>query len=311
MVAPPIARAPRVGRRSRLGRRGGWASAVGLGLLLAGPGLGSTPAGATEIRTVARTIGEGYMVRMPGPEGALISRRRVVQYVNLGVYELLPPKEPGQWRRDPKDGQLRVVTSMRLRHDFGSYATGATGDADRLLRNLDGRQIDLLYGYLEGENLGGWVDLRAGRQFEMSGLDFYAFDGGWLRVRTPAHLAVEAFGGLSVDGSAMFGFPTFELDGTQGTGADRVSSPMVGAALSLADVRFMDARVAYRRTWTPESTAADTPERCAWRAAAVEIGTVLRTVLSLTDERTRTIWSSWLTYMDSSPPTLPEPRPTR
>lgn len=197
------------------------------------------------------------MVRLPGPEGALVSRRRVVQYVNLGVFELLPPKEAGQIRRDPEDGQLRVATSLRLRHDFGTYQTRAGGAAAPLLESIDGRQIDLLYGYLEGRNLGGWVDLRAGRQFEMSGLDFYAFDGGWLRVRTPAHLAVEAFGGFSVDGSAVFGFPTFELDGTNDTGADRVSSPMVGAAVSMTDVKFMDARMAYRRTWTPEAFGED------------------------------------------------------
>ncbi|MCH9687829.1 MAG: hypothetical protein K0V04_40740 [Deltaproteobacteria bacterium] len=217
----------------------------------------STEASATEIRTVARTIGEGYMVRLPGPQGALISRRRLVQYVNLGVFELLPPKEADQLRRDHDDGQLRVITSMRLRHDFGTYVGRATGTADALLQSVDGRQIDLLYGYLEGDNLGGWIDFRLGRQFEMSGLDFYAFDGGWLRVRTPAHIAVEAFGGLSVDGTAVFGFPTFELDGTANTDADRVSSPTIGAAVSLADVKFMDARIAYRRTWTPSSFGND------------------------------------------------------
>ncbi|MCA9712321.1 MAG: hypothetical protein KDK70_41175, partial [Myxococcales bacterium] len=238
--------------RARAGR---WARASALGLLLAlGP---SVAAEAAEIRTVARTIGEGYMVRLPGPEGALISRRRLVQYVNLGAFELLPPKRVDQARRDPDDGQLRVVGSLRLRHDFGTYVSRAGGASAPLLQSVDGRQIDLLYGYLEGNRLGGWVDLRAGRQFEMSGLDFYAFDGGWVRVRTPAHLAVEAFGGLQVDGSAVFGFPTFELDGTEGTGADRVSSPMVGAAVSVADVRFMDARMAYRRTSTPAALGED------------------------------------------------------
>lgn len=244
-------------------RAWGWGGAVLWGaraLALVGSGatgLVERPAAAAEVRTVARTIGEGYMVRLPGPEGALVSRRRVVQYVNLGVYELLRPKELGQLRRDPDDGQLRLVSSMRLRHDFGTYQTQATGDAQALLRAQDGRQIDLLFGYLEGENLGGHVDLRLGRQFEMSGLDFYAFDGGWVRVRTPAHLAVEAFGGLQVDGSAVFGFPTFELDGTNGSGADTVSSPMVGAAIALDDVKFMDARIAYRRTWTPASLGKD------------------------------------------------------
>lgn len=223
---------------------------VGFSLTLLGA---SGRAEATEIRTVARTIGEGYRVRAPGPQGVLLSRRRLVQYVNLGVFELLPPKEPGQFRRDHEDGQLQIVTSLRLRHDFGAYVRESSGTAQSLLENIDGRQIDLLYGYLEGKNIGGWVDFRAGRQFEMSGLDFYAFDGGWVRVRTPAHVAVETFGGLSVDGSAVFGYPTFELDGTAETGADTVSSPMVGAAVALSDVKFMDARIAYRRTWTPES----------------------------------------------------------
>ena len=213
------------------------------------------PASAAEVRTVSRTIGEGYMVRVPGPEGTLLSRRRMVQYVGVGVYGILPPKQPDQLRRDPADGQLRVQASMRLRHDFGTFTRRAGSDA--ALQNIDGRQIDLLYGYLEGERLGGWVDLRAGRQFEMSGLDFYAFDGGWLRIRTPAHLAVEVFGGFSVDGTAVFGYPTFELDGTQGTGADRVSSPMLGTALALADIRWLDARLAYRRTFTPASMGED------------------------------------------------------
>ena len=42
----------------------------------------------------------------------------------------------------------------------------------------------------------------------------------------------------------------------------------------------------------------------------------IRTVMSitcsirLTDKRTRTIWENWLTFMDSTPPVLPEPQPT-
>lgn len=254
--APSIAVPPPPRGAASRDRTARWRWVIAAGLAM-GSGRPPATARAAEIRTVARTIGEGYMVRLPGPEGALISRRRLVQYVNLGVYELLPPKEVGQRRRDPADGQLRIQSSMRLRHDFGTYQTRAGGAAAPLLESVDGRQIDLLYGYLEGRNLGGWVDLRVGRQFEMSGLDFYAFDGGFIRVRTPAHLAVETFGGLQVDGSAMFGFPTFELDGTHDTGADRVASPMVGAAVSMADVKFMDARVAYRRTWTPAGFGED------------------------------------------------------
>ena len=222
-----------------------------------GTAFATSPARAADVRTVSRTVGEGYMMRVPGPEGHLLSRRRLVQYVNLGVFRILPPKRAGEIFRDPRDGQLQIVTSLRLRHDFGTFQRDATGDAARLIQNLDGRQIDILFGYLEGRNLGGWVDLRVGRQLEMSGLDFYAFDGGWIRARTPAHLAVEVFGGFQVNGNHAFGFPTFELDGTQGLPHDDATTPMVGAAFSMTDVSWMDARFAYRRTWTPSSLNRD------------------------------------------------------
>lgn len=206
---------------------------------------------ATEVRAVARTLGEGYMVQVPGPEGQLLSRRRLVQYVNLGVYELLGPRGADETRRAWEDGQLRIVTSLRLRHDFGSYNRAGDDIAGRLVGSIDGRQIDVLFAYFEGENLRNTVDFRLGRQFEMSGLDWFAFDGAWTRVRTPVHLAVEAFGGLQVDGTALFGLPTFELDGTQGRARDRSFSPMAGAGVSLWGLKWLDARVAYRRTFTP------------------------------------------------------------
>jgi hypothetical protein len=215
------------------------------------------PADAADVRTISRTFGEGYMVRVPGPEGALLSRRRLVQYIGLGVYRLLPPKRADELARAPEDGQLQIVTSLRIRHDFGTFTRRATGPGASTLQSLDGRQIDLMYGYLEGQNMAGVVDFRAGRQFEMSGLDFYAFDGGWIRARSPAHLAVEAFGGFAVDGTAVFGFPTFELDGTNDQPSDHAPTPMVGTAFSLVDVKWMDARFAWRRTFTPASMAKD------------------------------------------------------
>lgn len=232
-------------RRFFVGSAAAWSLALGLGW--------APEARASEIRLQARTLGEGYMVRVPGPEGQLLTRRRVVQYVNLGAYDLLPPTRPDRLRRDDDEAQLELVTSMRIRHDFGTYSRDATQPAASLVDELDTRQIDLLFGYLQGRNLAGWVDVRLGRQFEMSGLDWYAFDGGYLRVRTPVHLAVETFGGFMVDGQAMFGFPTHELDGTSRSSTDASVSPMVGAALSLADLQWADARFAYRRTFTPAS----------------------------------------------------------
>jgi hypothetical protein len=213
---------------------------------------------AAEVKISSRTIGEGYVVLAPGiDEPRLIRRRRLVQYVNLGAYELLPPTEPGPnldvWVRPPERGQLEIVASLRLRHDFGEFAGQAGPDSTPLVSQLERRQLDLMYGYLQGRRLGGFLDLRVGRQFESSGLDWYVFDGGWTRVHTPAHLAVEVFAGQQVDGSRLFGYPTADLDGTAGTAADRARSPMIGAALALTELRWIHARVAYRRTFTPAS----------------------------------------------------------
>lgn len=199
----------------------------------------------------SRTYGEAYMVRVPN-SADLLSRRRLVQYVNLGAYNLLPPKRPTDAHRAFEEGQLHLVTSMRLRHDFGTYLREGEDPAAQRLQSVDGRQVDVLFAYLEGQNLGGVADVRVGRQFEMSGLDFYAFDGAWTKIHLPVvPLAVEAFGGLMVDGSQLFGFPTFETDGTSGTARDRAFSPMIGAGISLDRITWLDARAAYRRTWTP------------------------------------------------------------
>ncbi len=85
----------------------------------------------------------------------------------------------------------------------------------------------------------------------MSGLDWYVFDGMWTRVRTPVHLGLEVFGGFQVDGTALFGYPTFEFDGTAASATDRSHTPMVGAAVSTTNLRWIDARLAYRRSFSP------------------------------------------------------------
>lgn len=246
---PPSARAQATAsaRRGRARRRATTLTAIAAAAIALTPG----GADAAEVRTQIRTFGEAYMVRSLGDDAQLLSRRRLVQYVNLGAYELLRPRSPLDLHRRPEHGQLHLVSSLRLRQDFGDYLRDGSDRGAQLLQSLDGRQVDILFAYLEGQSLGGVVDLRAGRQFEMSGLDFYAFDGAWVRARTPIHLAFEAFSGLQVDGSMLFGLPTFELDGTSGTARDRSWSPMAGAAIALDAIRWLDARVAYRRTWTP------------------------------------------------------------
>ena len=49
----------------------------------------------------------------------------------------------------------------------------------------------------------------------------------------------------------------------------------------------------------------------AWKDVTIRNQMSLSCEIDLTDERTHYIWEHWLQYLDSSPPILPEPRPTK
>ncbi|KLI65245.1 hypothetical protein AAV99_04550 [Aurantiacibacter marinus] len=48
-----------------------------------------------------------------------------------------------------------------------------------------------------------------------------------------------------------------------------------------------------------------------WIEGSIRNVMALTCRIGLTDRQTHTIWENWLTYMDSTPPLLPEPEPTR
>jgi len=48
-----------------------------------------------------------------------------------------------------------------------------------------------------------------------------------------------------------------------------------------------------------------------WKEGTIRGVMFLSCKIALVDARTRTIWQNWLTYMDSTPPELPEPGPSR
>ncbi len=48
-----------------------------------------------------------------------------------------------------------------------------------------------------------------------------------------------------------------------------------------------------------------------WKEGTIRNAMALTCDIALIDERTRTIWKTWLTFMDSAPPILPAPGPTR
>ena len=47
-----------------------------------------------------------------------------------------------------------------------------------------------------------------------------------------------------------------------------------------------------------------------WKDGTIRNGMQIGCLTRLTDERTRTVWTNWLQYMDNTPPILPEPKPT-
>jgi uncharacterized protein YecT (DUF1311 family) len=47
-----------------------------------------------------------------------------------------------------------------------------------------------------------------------------------------------------------------------------------------------------------------------WKDGTIRGAMELGCEIELTDQRTHDIWAHWLQYMDSTPPVLPEPKPT-
>jgi hypothetical protein len=139
------------------------------------------------------------------------------------------------------------------------------GDYDNL-RELSGRtpqreltqaKLDLMWAYAGASNLGGFLDLRLGRQILVDLFDFQAFDGLAVEARTPFHVALEAWGGLRVAGSAPFDSLVFRSDGVAlggnpagGLGArqEEAYQPTFGIAAKLWGLRDVQARVSYLRT---------------------------------------------------------------
>jgi hypothetical protein len=225
--------------------------------LVAGSATAPRPAVAYDFAVSLRTIGQGYQVRRFAADGSneLLSRRRLTQYMDLAVFDLAPPR----WRGDDGDRNLIYFdASLRFDSDFGGYMLGRPGGSDEI-RELKQSQLDILYGFIGGRNVGGRVDFQLGRQIKFDLVDFYAFDGGDAVVHVTRYFAVEAFGGTEVRGELPLSAPIYELDGTSAGSRDPATRPgqastwrpLVGAAVAGGrDGGPLTARLAYRRVWS-------------------------------------------------------------
>jgi hypothetical protein len=203
-----------------------------------------------------RTIGQGYQVRRFAPTGSdeLLTRRRLTQYLNLNVFDI----EPDRWR-DPtgERNKIFVDVSLRFDTDFGTFTRGAPTGNDAI-RELQQNQVDILYAFVGGRDIGGRVDFQLGRQIHFDMVDFYSFDGADVLVRLRHPLSVEAFAGTEVRGELPLSSPVYELDGTSAGSRDPATRPnqasqlrpMAGAAVALEGWTPVTLRLAYRRVWS-------------------------------------------------------------
>lgn len=209
----------------------------------------------------AQTIGQAYQLR--GLTGdPVLSRRRVTQSLQLGVYNLGEPTRDGA-------PQLSFRARMRIDADFGmareEYTRTGTS-LDRWIPLLQPAPVDVMYGYLEGKRFaGGWLSFKIGRQYLVDPLGWYAFDGAAFRVTTPAYFAVEAYGGWEVRGGIpLTSTPQvgrYELGGVVRT--DRSSmpagsypsiqpqslAPVWGAAIETVGPHWIHGRLTYRKAF--------------------------------------------------------------
>ena len=220
-------------------------------------GASARPAAAYDFSLGVRTIGQGYQVRRFEADGTneLLSRRRLTQYMDLSVFDLAP----GGWRGD--DGDRNIIyfdASLRFDSDFGGYLLGRPTGPDEI-RELKQSQLDILYAFLGGRNMGGRVDFELGRQIRFDLVDFFAFDGGDAIVHVTRKFAVEAYGGTEVRGELPLSAPIYELDGTSAGSRDPATRPdqnsmlrpLVGVAVAGgSDGGPLFARLAYRRVWS-------------------------------------------------------------
>jgi hypothetical protein len=220
--------------------------------------LWTRPAQAYDFYVNSQTIGQAYQTR--AGDGTLLDRRRLTQYIRLGIFGLLDPQANDLLRRgSPEDSpSIGFVASFRYDSDFG-----ITNDQRRQTPQLDPyvNGFSLLYAYFYGRNFfRGFLEWEIGRQFTIDLNDWYHFDGATVRfVLKPIFHSVEVFGGVEVKEDQPLGTGVFLLDGTSITPGDPFSnqlnavSPAVGVALNTVGLRWFQSRLAYRRTWSVTS----------------------------------------------------------
>ncbi len=177
----------------------------------------------------------------------ILPRRRLVQYLGLNGYEIIP-KAP-----------LGFESSIRVYADFGL----PRGEAARI-DGMRSEDADLLFANLFYR--GTSLNVRVGRQLYTDVMDLMAFDGGWVRYiyRFSAGFGIgaEAYAGLWVKAGSVLGSSVYQPDGIRESDLRRVAAmeaqpyaalddiaPVIGAKVSLVDLAGVSANVGFRQSW--------------------------------------------------------------
>jgi len=229
---------------------------------------------ALDFDVQADTAAQAYQVASPWGD-TILNRRRLMQTLSLGVYNLQGDHVPGS-------ADYSVVLRIRLDADFGmnahlgaadrggetSYQTEA-GPGVRFVPGLSQAPVDLMYAYVEGRNLmKGWLGFRAGRQYVADALGWWSFDGALARITTPYFVQAELYGGVEQRGGLPLSTSRFERPGVWrgnhagfGTAADQPSvtdypsyqytqpAPAFGLALESNGPSWIHGRFSYRRVY--------------------------------------------------------------
>ncbi|MCA9625017.1 MAG: hypothetical protein KC731_38595, partial [Myxococcales bacterium] len=110
----------------------------------------ASTAAAADFEVSTDIVGQGYEVA--GPWGdVVLGRRRLYASLGLGAYNL-------QGDFDPDEAVYNVALRMRVDADFGYDGAEYNYDianAGRYVPGLPQVPVDLMYGYVEGKNIGG------------------------------------------------------------------------------------------------------------------------------------------------------------
>jgi hypothetical protein len=218
-------------------------------------------ASAVNFEVSGDIVGQGYEVASPWGD-VVVGRRRLLTTLGLSAYNL-------QGEYEPFEADYSVVTRVRLDADFGADTAERSFDAADTSRYVPGYNhvpVDLMYGWVEGHNLGGgWFGFKVGRQYMSDVLGFWNFDGGLFRLVTPFFVQAEVYGGLEQRGGLLLSTSRFEGQGVwRGNrndlkDANRTTdypsyqeaseAPAFGAAIESNGPNWIHGRLDYRRVY--------------------------------------------------------------